>query len=70
MSAGTGQRKLAAILFTDMVCNSALSQRNEAPALELFEEHRGVLRGFFPMFAGCRGEVFPGGGGAGGVKRR
>ena len=30
MSAGTGQRKLAAILLTEMVSYSALSQRNEA----------------------------------------
>ena len=30
MSANTEQRKLAAILFTDMVGYSALAQRNEA----------------------------------------
>ena len=30
MSAGTEQRKLAAILFTDMVGYSALSQRNKS----------------------------------------
>ncbi len=52
MSAGTEQRKLAAIMFTDMVGYSALSQRNEALALELLEEHRGVLRGFFPRHQG------------------
>src|SRR5260370_9040448 len=47
-SENTEQRKLAAIMFTDMVGYSALSQRNEALALELLEEHRGVLRGLFP----------------------
>src|SRR6266853_441764 len=47
-SEDTEQRKLAAIMFTDMVGYSALSQRNEALALELLEEHRGVLRGLFP----------------------
>src|SRR5690242_16003530 len=52
MSAGTEHRKLAAIMFTDMVGFSALSQRNEALALELLEEHRGVLRGLFPKHQG------------------
>ena len=49
---GTEQRKLAAIMFTDMVGYSALSQRNEALALELLEEHRGVLRDLFPKHQG------------------
>ncbi len=52
MSDNTEQRKLAAIMFTDMVGYSALSQRNEALALELLEEHRGILRGLFPKHQG------------------
>ena len=44
MSAGTEQRKLAAIMFTDMVGYSALSQRNEALALELLEWLRRTIQ--------------------------
>src|SRR5881398_4054301 len=46
------QRKLAAIMFTDMVGYSALSQRDDKLALELLEEHRQLLRGIFPRFNG------------------
>jgi adenylate cyclase len=46
------QRKLAAIMFTDMVGYSALSQRNDKLALELLEEHRRLLREIFPRFNG------------------
>src|SRR6266566_1158479 len=52
MSAGNEQRKLAAIMFTDMVGYSALSQRNDKLALELLEEHRELLREIFPRFNG------------------
>jgi class 3 adenylate cyclase len=52
VSAYTKQRKLAAIMFTDMVGYSALAQRNEALALELLEEHRRLLRPIFPQFNG------------------
>src|SRR5204862_418552 len=48
----TEQRKLAAIMFTDMVGYSALAQRNEALALELLEEHRRLLRPIFHQFNG------------------
>jgi class 3 adenylate cyclase len=48
------ERRLAAIMFTDMVGYSALAQRNEELALELLDEHRGMLR---PVFAGHGGRV-------------
>jgi adenylate cyclase len=49
---GTEYRKLAAIMFTDMVGYSALVQRNEALALELLEEHRRLLRSVLPKHRG------------------
>jgi class 3 adenylate cyclase len=52
MSAATEHRKLAAILFTDMVGYSALARRDEPVALELLEEHRQVQRGFAPAGPG------------------
>ena len=51
-SENTEQRKLAAIMFTDMVGYSALSQRNEALALELLAENQRLLRMQFPLFNG------------------
>src|SRR5580704_9301361 len=52
MSNPAEQRKLAAIMFTDMVGYSALSQRDDKLALELLEEHREILRRIFPEFNG------------------
>ncbi len=45
-------RRLAAIMFTDMVGYSALSQKNEALALELLNEHRTLLRKVFAQHGG------------------
>jgi adenylate cyclase len=52
MSGETEQRRLAAIMFTDMVGYSALSQNNPKVAVELLEEHRALLREVFPTFNG------------------
>src|SRR3984957_12362824 len=52
MSSPAEQRKLAAIMFTDMVGYTALSQRDDKLALELLEEHRRLLREIFPRFNG------------------
>src|SRR2546421_9979060 len=46
-------RKLAAIMFTDMVGYTALSQRDDRLAQELLEEHRKLLREIFPRFHGA-----------------
>ena len=53
MSAETEERKLAAIMFTDMAGYSALSQRDSKLAVELLEEHRALLREIFPKFNGA-----------------
>ena len=53
MSNSSEQRRLAAIMFTDMVGYSTLSQRDEALALELLEKHREILRLIFPRFNGA-----------------
>jgi TolB-like protein/class 3 adenylate cyclase/Flp pilus assembly protein TadD len=52
MSPSTEQRKLAAIMFTDMVGYSALAQRNEKLALGLLAEQQLLLRSTFPKFNG------------------
>lgn len=45
-------RKLAAVMFTDMVGYSAMVQKNETLALELLDEHRMIVRSILPEFGG------------------
>lgn len=46
------QRRLAAIMFTDIVGYSALSDSDEAAALTALERHRSILRPFFLQYGG------------------
>ena len=46
------ERRLAAIMFTDMVGFTALAQQDEARALELLEEHRALVRAALPRHRG------------------
>ena len=52
MTTQGSERKLAAIMFTDMVGYSALAQRNEALALVLLAEHQVQLRPLFVQHGG------------------
>jgi adenylate cyclase len=45
-------RRLAAIMFTDMVGFTALTQSNETQSLEVLDRHNRLLRPFFPKFHG------------------
>jgi adenylate cyclase len=47
-----GQRRLGAIMFTDIVGYSAITSTDEGRALKLLEEHRGLLGGVFDRHAG------------------
>lgn len=46
------ERRLGAIMFTDVVGYTALSSRNEETALELLRRHRSVLNSIFPRYQG------------------
>jgi len=48
----TQERRLAAIMFTDIVGFTALTQDNERLAMELLAEHNRLLRPMFPKFGG------------------
>lgn len=47
-----GERRLAAIMFTDMVGFTALTQRDEALAIQLLDEQRRVIRTFLMEYKG------------------
>ena len=47
-----GERRLAAIMFTDLVGFTSLGQTNEALALQLLEEHRALVRPIMSSFHG------------------
>jgi len=46
------ERRLAAIMITDLVGYTALTQKDEALALQLLEEHRRLLRPLFHSYGG------------------
>jgi len=46
------ERRLAAIMFTDIVGYSALTQQDETLTLELLEEHRKLLHPLFSQYGG------------------
>jgi len=53
----SGERRLAATMFTDIVGYTHLSQANESLALEPLEEHKGVLRPTFSPYGGTEVKV-------------
>jgi adenylate cyclase len=47
-----GQRRLAAVMFTDMVGYTALTQSDESRSMDVLERHNRLLRPFFPKHGG------------------
>jgi len=47
-----GERRLAAIMYTDIVGYTALSQKSESLAMKLLEMHRSMVRPFFSKHSG------------------
>jgi len=47
-----GERRLAAIMFTDMVGYTALTQSDETQALDVLDRHNRLLKPIFPKFHG------------------
>ena len=47
-----GERRLAAIMFTDMVGFTALAQRDEGRAMELLDEQRKLIRACLVEYKG------------------
>ena len=47
-----GERRLAAIMFTDIVGYSALTQNNESRAMKLLERHRELIRPILSRYGG------------------
>ena len=47
-----GERRLAALMFTDMVGFTMLSQRDEALAVQLLDEQREIIRPLLAKYQG------------------
>jgi adenylate cyclase len=52
------ERRLVGLMFTDMVGYTAMTQRNEATALEILEQHRKILRPIFKKNNGTEIDTF------------